>query len=185
MMHFYCQLDYAHIPYPSPSSPYGNLANNGCGVCAGSMVVETLTGQDFPPEESAVLAKGCGAREGFGTDMRIFAPALAQEKGLQYEKTQDTAKVLAFLQSGRGLVIANCAGDREGWVGVFADSRHYVVLAGAQGDTVCVWDPLLEPGRYDKPGRAGKVRVEGFSAYADFSVIVEDCNGRPYYLFYK
>jgi hypothetical protein len=29
-MHFYCQLDYEHIPYPSPSSPYGNLANNGC-----------------------------------------------------------------------------------------------------------------------------------------------------------
>ena len=26
------------------------------------MVVETLTGMDFPPEESAVLAKGCGAR---------------------------------------------------------------------------------------------------------------------------
>ena len=81
-MHFYCQLDYEHIPYPSPTSPYGNLANNGCGVCCASMVVETLTGQDFPPEESAVLAKGCGAREGFGTDMRIFAPAFAKEKGL-------------------------------------------------------------------------------------------------------
>ena len=55
-MHFYCQLDYEHIPYPSPTSPYGNLANNGCGVCSASMVVEHLTGVDFPPEESAVLA---------------------------------------------------------------------------------------------------------------------------------
>ncbi len=26
---FYCQLDYEHVPYPSPvGSPNGNLANN-------------------------------------------------------------------------------------------------------------------------------------------------------------
>ena len=47
-MHFYCQLDYAHVPYVSPSSPNGNLANNGCGVCAASMIVEAMTGKDFP-----------------------------------------------------------------------------------------------------------------------------------------
>ena len=41
-MHFYCQLNYEHIPYPSPTSPNGNLANNGCGVCCASMVVEHL-----------------------------------------------------------------------------------------------------------------------------------------------
>ena len=184
-MHFYCQLDYEHIPYPSPSSPYGNLANNGCGVCCASMVVEALTGEDFPPEESAVLAKNCGAREGFGTDMRIFAPAFAREKGLAWESTQDPGRVLEFLQSGQGMVIANTAGDREGWTGVFSDSRHYIVAVCAQGNTVRVWDPLLAPGRYDTPGRAGKVRVEGFDAYADFSVILGDCGSRPFYLFRK
>ena len=184
-MHFYCQLDYEHIPYPSPTSPYGNLANNGCGVCCASMVVEALTGEEFPPEQSAVLAKGCGAREGFGTDMRIFAPAFAREKGLTWESTQDPARVLEFLQSGQGMVIANTAGDREDWIGVFSDSRHYVVVASAEGNTVCVWDPLLAPGRYDIPGRAGKVQLEGFNAYADFSVIVGDCGSRPFYLFAK
>ena len=185
IMHFYCQLDYEHIPYPSPTSPYGNLANNGCGVCCASMVVETLTGQNFPPEESAVLAKSCGAREGFGTDMRIFAPAFAAEKGLTWESTQDPERVLEFLHSGQGVVIANTAGDREDWIGVFSDSRHYIVVASAQENTVCVWDPLLAPGRYDIPGRAGKVRLEGFHAYADFSVIVNDCGSRPFYLFTK
>ena len=32
-MNFYCQLDYRHVPYPSPTSPNGNIADNGCGVC--------------------------------------------------------------------------------------------------------------------------------------------------------
>ena len=77
-MHFYCQLDYAHVPYVSPSSPNGNLANNGCGVCAASMIVEAMTGKDFPVEDGAVLAKSCGAREGFGTDMEIYAPAFCE-----------------------------------------------------------------------------------------------------------
>ena len=99
-MHFYCQLNYEYIPYPSPTSPNGNIANNGCGVCCASMVVEYLTGDQFPPEESAHLAKRCGAREGFGTDMRIFAPAFSKEKGLNWESTLDPERVLAFLRSG-------------------------------------------------------------------------------------
>lgn len=184
-MHFYCQLDYAHVPYTSPISPNGTLADNGCGVCAASMIVETLTGQDYPPEPCALLAKGCGAREGFGTDMGIFAPVLCREKGLSYKSTLDTDEVLDFLEKGKGLAIANTIGDREDWIGVFSDERHYIVLCGAENGTVAVWDPMLNPGRYDIPGRAGKVRLDGFTAYADFSVVVNDCVGRPYYLFWK
>lgn len=184
-MSFYCQLDYPHIPYPSPSSPNGNLADNGCGVCAACMIIEELTGKHYPPEEGAILAKACGAREGFGTDMAIFAPVFTREFGLAYEATLDTEKVLRFLQGKKGLVIANTVGDREGWTGVFSDSGHYVVIASAEGNTIGVWDPMLNPGRYDVPGRAGKVRLDGTTAYADFSVIVNDCEGRPYYLIYK
>ena len=33
MKSFYCQLDFEHVPYPSPvGAVNGNLANNGCGV---------------------------------------------------------------------------------------------------------------------------------------------------------
>ena len=60
-----------------------------------------------------------------------------------------------------------------------------MVIASAGGNTIGVWDPMLNPGRYDVPGRAGKVRLDGTTAYADFSVIVNDCEGRPYYLIYK
>ncbi len=184
-MAFYCQLDYEHVPYPSPTSLNGNLANNGCGVCAASMVVEAMTGQTWPPEKAAQLAKSCGAREGFGTDMSIFAPVFSASFGLRYTATGDPKLAKAFLAEKQGLVIANTAGDREGWIGVFSDSRHYIVLHELAGDQVAVWDPMLHPGRYDVPGRAGKVHLEGTTAWADFSIVENDCLGRAYYLFWK
>ena len=183
-MAFYCQLDYEHIPYPSPISPNGNLADNGCGVCCASMITEALTGKPFPPEEGAVLAKQSGAREGFGTNMQIYAPAFSAAKGLCYRAETDPKKVLEFMESGKGYAIANTIGDREDWIGVFSDARHYIVLCCAENGIVGVWDPMLNPGRYDKPGRAGKVRLDGYTAYADFSVVENDCMGKPYYLFW-
>lgn len=184
-MHFYCQLDYAHIPYPSPTSPTGTLANNGCGVCCASMIVEHMTGLDFPPEEAAVLAKACGAREGFGTNMAIFAPAFSGKFDLHYTAVSDPRLVLEFLEEQNGMAIANTVGDREGWIGVFSDARHFIALSGAENGIVAVWDPMLSPGRYDTPGRAGKVCLDGTTAYADFSVIANDCIGKSYYLFWK
>ncbi len=183
---FYCQLDYEHIPYPSPQSPDGTVADNGCGVCCASMVAQNYVGVPFPPEQSARLAKECGAREGFGTDLYIYAPVFAKRMGLETRHTEDVQEALRFLQEGRGIVIANVAGDREdGYIGVFASSGHYIVLAGANGHEVRVWDPMYRPGRYDLPGRAGKVRMVGNEAFADVSVIEEDCRHRPYFLFWK
>lgn len=186
-MKFYCQLDYGHIPYVSPISPEGNLADNGCGVCTSSMLIENLLGIDFPPEVSAPFAKANGAREGFGTDLSILAPALAQEFNLNCIKTRNIEIVKAFLEHKKGLAIANTTGDRDDWIGVFSDGRHYIVLAGIENNICEVWDPLYKDGngRYDKEGRKGKVTIKDeCRAFADFSIIENDCIGRNYYLFY-
>ena len=54
MKSFYCQLDYEHVPYPSPvGAVNGNLANNGCGVCSASMLVENMLDVPYPPEVAA------------------------------------------------------------------------------------------------------------------------------------
>ena len=86
-----------------------------------------------------------------------------------------------------GAIIANTYGDRPEHIGVFSDSGHYLVLAAAQGTEVKVWDPMYKEGsgRYDVPGRKGKVRLDGTDAYADFSEIEQDCFERPYFLFWK
>lgn len=190
MASFYCQLDYEHVPYLSPvGRPDGNIANNGCGVCAASMVVENLLGVAFPPEESAKLAKACGAREGYGTDLYIYAPVVAEKFGMSVRDTEDADEALRFLQEKRGMVIANVRGNRpeDGYIGVFSDSGHYVVIAGAEDTTVKVWDPMYREGsgRFDVPGRKGKVRLEGTDAYADMEVFRQDCKERPFFLFEK
>ena len=184
-MNFYCQLDYKHIPYPSPSSVNGNIADNGCGVCCASMVVEALCDTIFPIEVSAKFAKNSGAREGFGTNMVILAPALASEFNLKVTPTLDTNEVKDFLRNKKGLVIANTIGDREDWIGVFSDGRHYIVLTSLEDNIVGVLDPMYKEGRYDIEGRKGKVRMDGYTAYADFSVVENDCLGKTYYMFEK
>lgn len=190
MKSFYCQLDYEHVPYPSPvGKEEGNIANNGCGVCAASMVVENLLDVPFQPEEAAKMAKACGAREGYGTDLYIFSPIFAEAFGLHVRHTEDALEALRFLQEKRGMVIANIRGDRpeDGYVGVFSDSGHYVVIAEAQGTTVKVWDPMYKEGsgRFELPGRTGKVRMDGTDAYTDMSVFYGDCKERPFFLFEK
>ena len=180
---FYCQLDHPEMPYPSPTSPHGTIADNGCGVCAASMLVENMLGLPFSLEESAKLATACGAREGFGTDFYIYAKALAERFPLAVTDTEDAAEAMAFLRAGRGMVVANTYGDREGYTGVFSDGGHYILLIAAQGSDVAVLDSCYRPGRYDVPGRAGKVRMEGNVAWADASIIRDDCRERPFFLF--
>lgn len=184
---FYCQLDYADVPYPCGSTGKGTIADNGCGPCCAAMVAENMLGISFPPQEACDLAIACGAREEPGTDLYLFAPVFAEKVGLKVRCTEDAEEALSFLQARRGLVIANTQGDRpqDGWTGVFSDCGHYIVLAGAEGETVRVWDPMYRPGRYDIPGRKGKVRMAGNEASADFEIIRQDCKDRPFFLFEK
>ncbi len=184
---FYCQLDYPDTPYPNQRTGRGTIADNGCGPCCASMVAENMLGVSFPPEEACRLAIECGAREKPGTDLYRFSPVFAERFGLNVTDTEDADEAKAFLEQKKGLVIANTYGDRpeDGWTGVFSDGGHYIVLAGIEGNTVKVWDPMYRPGRFDIPGRKGKVRMEGNEAFADFSVIREDCHDRPFFLFSK
>lgn len=190
MSNFYCQLDYEHVPYLSPvGAANGNISNNGCGVCSASMVAENMLGVSFPPEVAGRFAKMCGARETWGTNFYIMAPAFAAHMGLTVRDTEDADEALRFLQEKRGMVIANTQGDREadGYIGVFSNGGHYIVIAEAEGTTVKVWDPMYKEGsgRYDVPGRKGKVRLDGTDAYADMSVLKGDCKDRPFFLFEK
>ena len=184
---FYCQLDYAHVKFPAPESGFGDLANNGCGPIAISMLIENMLGISFPPEESAAFFLACGARVRFGTNLYVASEAAAERFGLAVTNTEDADEAYRFLAEGRGMVVANTCGDRpeDGYVGVFSDSGHYILLTGAKDGRVSVLDPMYRPGRFDKPGRAGKVTMEGPLAHADFAVVTSDCVHRPFFLFEK
>ena len=70
-------------------------------------------------------------------------------------------------------------------IGVFSDSGHYVLITGIEDDIISVLDPMYRPGRFDKPGRREKVRMDGNTAYAHWTVIRDDCRERPFFLFSK
>ena len=148
-----------------------------------------MLGVHFPPEESGKFAKECGSREGFGTNLYIYSRAFAEHFNLDLIETEDANEALRFLQEKRGMVIANTQGNRpdDGYLGVFSDSGHYIVLAAAEGSTVKVWDPMYFIGsdRFESTHRKDKVRLDGTDAYADMSVIAEDCKDRPFFLFSK
>ncbi len=178
---YYNQNEYPHIPYD-----WGTVASSGCGLCAACMVVENMTGQTFTPEEAVAMAQAAGAHDDTGTEISLFAPAVCEKYGLTYELTCDAGKMLQFLQNGEGMAIANSGGDREGWTGVFTHGGHFITLVSAKGREICVMDPSQSEGKYDEPGREGKVRVEGHMLYVDIAVLAKDCDNRyPSYCLFR
>lgn len=186
-MIYYNQNDYAHVPYPSEARPQSNIKSSGCGVCSACMVVESMTEHKLSVEECAKFSLSVGGLDNDGTNMEKLAPPLCERFGLAFEATDDKEKVLEFLNNNRGMVIANPGGDREGHIGLFTTTGHYIVLAEARQRTVRVLDPNLKPDSFDREGRRGMVFVDGENIYCDIDVVVEDCLNRSpaFFLFRK
>lgn len=183
MKHFYCQLDYRSLPYAFQGDGR-TVADSGCGVCCASMLVEGMLARSFPPEEAVRLAQRCGARDRFGTNFYIFGGALAGRFDLKMTCTENLDEVLALMRADPSAkTVANTRGDREGYIGLFSNSGHYILLDRLQEGQFCVLDPMYRPGRYDIPGRAGKVRTEGNSAWCSCDLLRPDCFERPYFVF--
>jgi len=183
----YIQNDYPNIPYPGPGEPDETVADAGCGPCSCCIVVEALTSNTFTPAEAVELALAVGARDKSGTDISTLAPFVCKKFGLHYELTNDCGHVLQFLQEGRGMAVANVGGNREGYAGIFSEGGHFIVLAAAKGREIEILDPWREEGRFEKPGRQGKVRAESGRFYTDVGVIARECDNRTpaYTLFFR
>ena len=83
------------------------------------------------------------------------------------------------------MAIANVGGNRPGYIGVFSDGGHYVVVADLVGSKAIVLDPGYYAGKFNKPGRSGKVSVAGNKCICNMSVLADDTANRApaYWLF--
>lgn len=183
---YYNQNNYANVPYPAPGYPKATVKSGGCGVCCGAMIVSSMTDTTVDPKAMAAYAIAKRARVSGGTDMNVLAKAICADYGLAYETTSDESKLLQHLKSG-GMAVCNVGGDRDGYVGVFSDGGHFIVAAGASGNTITIMDPGYYYGKFYKTGRKGKVTVNGNYCYCDISVLGTDCANRApsYWLFSK
>jgi hypothetical protein len=182
---YYNQYNYKNIPYPSEELKNATIASGGCGVCCGAMIVSNLTDKIVDPKAMASYAIKKGARVNGGTEMTILAKALCADYLLDFKTTNDENVLITHLKSG-GMAVANVGGSRQGYVGVFSDGGHFIVIAGLTSDgRIIVLDPGNYSGKFNKTGRKGKVIVSGNNCICDISVLTQDTANRPigYWLF--
>lgn len=197
-MKFVNQLDYPEIPYitrqemeDEASREKGEkttVATSACGLCSAIIVVDRLlVNTELSLEEAIRLSYDSRANLRIGTDYTVFAPALAERFGLDLEMTDDPERLLFCLRTG-GCAVAESAGDREGYIGIFTHNAHYVVVIAEQRDgRFAVLDPAIKEGKYDEEGRRDKVKVKGKFVICDLKTLMEDTEGadKRFYLFWR
>lgn len=186
-MKYYNQTNYPHVPYPTLTDlpELGGVSSTvrdaGCGLCASCMVIENMTGEDFPLIECLELSLNVHANHSPGTDMTLLGPYIAERFHLNLVMTDDAELVREHLKKGF-MAVACAAGDRpeEDYVGVFSHGGHYMAVVGidADGEHIRVLDPSQVPGKYDIEGRREKVIVNGHILHTTMTVLAEDCRYR-------
>lgn len=149
------------------------------------MIINNLTPFRVDPAGMAAYAIQKGARNSGGTDMNILANALRDDYGLAFTATSDEKTLMTHLASGH-MAIANVGGNRPGYTGVFSDGGHFIVCAGLTEDRkVIILDPGYYSGKFNKAGRAGKVKVSGNKCICEIAILAEDTSNRAlsYWLF--
>ena len=199
-MKYINQWDYPHLQYitqvknPDPKGREiglnNTVAKSGCGLCSTVVVADRLvTNANYEIEDARQLSYDSGANHGVGTDGSILFPAFAEKFNLRYEWSKDSQDMLRCLRTG-GAVIVTCAGDREGYHGVFSDRwGHYIAAIAEEPDgRIAVLDSAYEEGCYEKGDRKGKVEVlsRGFGR-TTVQVLEEETfpRERRYHLFWR
>ena len=183
---YFNQHNYSTTPYPSSSNPKATVETGGCGPTSAAMIISNMTTSIVDPIAMANYSIKNGARIDGGTDLNKLATAMSKDYGLTFTATTDETQLMAHLKTG-GMAVANVGGDRPGYVGVFSDGGHFIVVAGldASGKLI-ILDPGYYVGKFKKTGRAGKVTVNGNYCICDVSVLASDTSNRnPSYWLFK
>ena len=165
------------------------VASSACGLCSAVMVADRLLADSrFGLKEALKLAYDTRANHEIGTDYDIYAPAFADKMGFDWEGTNDPQRLRDCLRTGGAAVIL-VGGDREGRVGVFSHSGHYVTAVAEERDgRIAILDPYYMEGKYEEEGRKGLVEIKNrFIAICDMQVLIDDAAGcEPcFYLFWR
>ena len=166
-MRYYNQTNYPHVPYPTLTDlpelgrSDTTVRDAGCGLCASCMVVENMTGREFPLIDCLELSINVNANHSPGTDLTVL--------------------LRAHLKKGY-MAVACSAGDRpeEDYIGVFSHGGHFIAVVGIEedGEHITVLDPSLMPDKYQEDGRRDKVIVNGNVLHTTMKVLAEDCRYR-------
>ena len=168
-MKYINQRDYPHWLYVTRTDLDGEQKEIGktttvftsaCGPCAAVMVADRLIPDcKFELEDALQLSIEVGANRGVGTSSKVYFPAAAKKLGLRFQESKDINDLRQCLRTG-GAGILLVAGDREGYIGLFAKGGHYMTVISEEPDgRFAILDPSFSETKYTLEGRAGKVEV--------------------------
>jgi len=180
-----CELDEKNREYGRTTT----IKSSGCGLCAAIMVADRLLpSYDFDLYDAIQLSYDAKANLDIGTDYELFAPVFAENLGLRYKMT-DSLKALRHCLRTGGAAVVLVGGKREGHVGLFTHSGHYMTVIGEEPDgRLAILDPSLSPTKYEEEGRKGRVEIKNdVIVLCDAQILHEETEGKtgPYYLFWR
>ena len=186
-MRYYNQTNYPHVPYPTLTDlpelgrSDTTVRDAGCGLCASCMVVENMTGREFPLIDCLELSINVNANHSPGTDLTVLGPYIAERFDLDLVITDDPELLRAHLKKGY-MAVACSAGDRpeEDYIGVFSHGGHFIAVVGIEedGEHITVLDPSLMPDKYQEDGRRDKVIVNGNVLHTEKSNTMQTATSR-------
>ena len=184
-MKYINQLDYPDVPYITRQTledeterergKYTTAATSACGLCSAIMVLDRLLpNAEFTLNEAIQMSYDAKANLRIGTDYNKFVPVFAEKFGLEFEMTNDPDRMLYCLRTG-GCAVALSTGDTKDRIGVFTHTAHYIVIINEERDgRLAILDPANKPGKFDEPGRKGKVEVKNNICFSDVQTLLDE-----------
>lgn len=173
---YYNQADgrWANHPYPSSSYPNATTKSAGCGPTCAAMVVSSCR-EIIRPDTMCDISRENGYRASSGTSDGLFS-YVANRWGIEMEVLHSSYQAHEYCKNGYFVVIACKAG-------LWTTGGHFILAVGASGDQIEIYDPYLYNGKFNISGRAGKVNVDGVSAWVQIDTFKANANAQRFYAF--
>lgn len=174
---YFNQADSRWKNHPYPASPgYENktVGTSGCGPTCVSMIVSSCK-EIITPDAMCDISRANGYRVPGGTADGFFQFA-ANKWGIEMKRVYSSFEAHQACKEGYFVVI--CCRN-----GLWSTGGHYILAVGATDTDIEIYDPYLYNGKFNNYGRAGKVRLEGVSAWVEINTFKKYSNAQRFFAF--
>ncbi len=173
---YYNQMDsrWANHPYPAPGYEDKTCGTSGCGTTCGAMIVSSCR-ETITPDVMCDISRENGYRVPGGTADGLFS-YIAKRWEIEMKTLHSSYEAYQACKEGYFVVIC-CAS------GLWTTGGHFILAVGANDTDIEIYDPYLYNGKFDRPGRQGKVKLDGVSAWVEINTFKANSNAQRFYAF--
>lgn len=173
---YYNQMDsrWANHPYPAPGYEDKTCGTSGCGTTCGAMIVSSCR-ETITPDVMCDISRENGYRVPGGTADGLFS-YIAKRWEIEMKTLHSSYEAHQACKEGYFVVIC-CAS------GLWTTGGHFILAVGANDTDIEIYDPYLYNGKFDRPGRQGKVKLDGVSAWVEINTFKANSNAQRFYAF--